>query len=84
MTVIGAGGAARAVVVSLAERGASEIRVINRSLDKALALARELGAPVNAYPWESRHDALDGAALLVNTTNQGMKGPGLLTFQKLW
>lgn len=74
ITVIGAGGAARAVVVSLAERGATEIRVLNRSIDKALALEQELGAPVKAYPWESRHDALDGVALLVNTTNQGMKG----------
>lgn len=74
VVVIGAGGAARAVVVSLAERGAREIRLINRSLDKAQALAQEVGAPVTAYPWERRHDALEGAALLVNATNQGMKG----------
>ncbi|MGA8783690.1 MAG: shikimate dehydrogenase, partial [Polaromonas sp.] len=43
--VLGAGGAARAVVVSLAERGAKEIRLCNRSFGKAQDLAREFGAP---------------------------------------
>ena len=73
-TVLGAGGGARAVVVSLAEHGAREIRVCNRSFDKAQALADEFGAPVHAVPWPQRHDALADAALLVNTTNQGMAG----------
>lgn len=76
--VLGAGGAARAVIVSLADRGAKEIRLLNRSPDKALAMAAEFGAPVRALPWEQRHDALDGAALLVNTTSQGMKGQDAL------
>ncbi len=71
-TVIGAGGAARAVIVALADKGVREIRVCNRSPDRALALARELGAPVVAVPWAQRHDALAGVALLVNTTSQGM------------
>ena len=78
VTVLGAGGAARAVIVALAERGATEIRVCNRSGDKAQALANEFGAPVRAVPWEQRHDALADVALLVNTTNQGMdKQPAL-------
>jgi shikimate dehydrogenase len=78
VTVLGAGGAARAVIVVLAERGATEIRVCNRSGDKAQALANEFGAPVRAVPWEQRHDALADVALLVNTTNQGMdKQPAL-------
>jgi shikimate dehydrogenase len=72
--VIGAGGGARAVVASLAERGAREIRVVNRTLGRAQSLATELGAPAGAIPWEQRHDAIDGASLLVNTTNQGMVG----------
>jgi len=76
--VLGAGGAARAVVVSLAERGAKDIRLCNRSLDKAQALAQEFGAPVRAIPWDDRHDALADVALLVNTTNQGMAGQGAL------
>ena len=74
VTVLGAGGAARAVVLSLADRGAKEIRLINRTLDKAQALASEFGGPVKVLPWESRHEALDGVALLVNTTSQGMHG----------
>ena len=74
ITVLGAGGAARAVVLSLAERGAKEIRLLNRSLDKAQALANAFGSPVQALPWEARHDALEGIALLVNTTSQGMQG----------
>jgi len=72
--VLGAGGAARAVVLSLADRGAKEIRLLNRSLQKAQDLAREFGAPVRAIPWEERHEALADVALLVNTTNQGMAG----------
>jgi len=74
ITVLGAGGAARAILVALAERGAREIRLCNRSLDKAQALAAEFGAPIRALPWAQREDALDGAALLVNTTSLGMKG----------
>ena len=37
-------------------------------------MAAEFGGPVRAIPWEERHAALEGAALLVNTTNQGMHG----------
>ncbi len=74
VVVMGAGGGARAVVVALAERGAREVRVCNRSFDKAQALAQEFGAPVRAVPWEQRHEALHDATLLVNTTSQGMTG----------
>lgn len=78
VTVLGAGGAARAILVALAERGAPEIRLCNRSADKAHALARELGGPIRAIAWDQRHDALDGCALLVNTTSLGMKGQDAL------
>ncbi len=74
VTVIGAGGAARAVLVGLAEQGAREIRLCNRSADKAQQLAAELGGPIRAVPWEMRHAALADVALLVNTTSQGMSG----------
>ena len=74
ITVLGAGGAARAVVLSLADRGAKEIRLLNRTDAKALALAAEFGAPVKALPWSERHAALADVALLVNTTSQGMHG----------
>lgn len=74
VTVLGAGGAARAVVLSLADRGAREIRLLNRTAEKAQALADEFGAPVKALPWSERHAALADVALLVNTTSQGMHG----------
>ncbi len=74
IVVIGAGGGARAVLHALAEQGAREIRLINRGAARAEALAVEFGAPVKAVPWEQRHEALADAALLVNTTSQGMAG----------
>jgi len=74
IAVVGAGGGARAVVYSLADRGAREIRVINRTLARAEALAREFGPPVAAVAWEERHRALESVAMLVNTTSQGMLG----------
>lgn len=74
IAVLGAGGAARAVVLALADRGAREIRLINRTFDNASALASESGAPIKAVPWAERHAALADVALLVNTTSQGMHG----------
>jgi shikimate dehydrogenase len=72
--VIGAGGAARAVVAGLLDAGATEIRVFNRTLERAERLAQDFGAPVAAHRWEEREAGLAGAGLLVNTTNQGMVG----------
>ncbi|CAN7535450.1 shikimate dehydrogenase [Bosea sp. LjRoot9] len=68
--VIGAGGGARAVIAGLADRGATDIRICNRSAARAEQLAAEFG--VKVLPWDRRHDAIGDAALLVNTTNQGM------------
>ena len=72
--VLGAGGGARSVVVSLIEEGAPEIRLVNRTRTRADHLAREFGGPVTVLDWDERHTALEGASLLVNTTNQGMIG----------
>ncbi|MEQ1775260.1 MAG: shikimate dehydrogenase [Burkholderiales bacterium] len=75
--VIGAGGGARAVCYALIQEGATEVRVVNRSFTRAQELAGELGGPggsLQALPWERRHDALDGAAMAVNTTSLGMTG----------
>ena len=74
ITVIGAGGAARAVVISLIDEGAKEIRLINRTQSKAQELAAFDEGVVKVYGWEERHAALEGVAMLVNTTNQGMYG----------
>ncbi len=74
VVVIGAGGGARAVLVSLIDQGASEIRLINRTPARAQALAKDLGDPIRAMDWGDRQTALAGAAMLVNTTSQGMVG----------
>ncbi|CAO3417025.1 Shikimate 5-dehydrogenase I alpha (EC 1.1.1.25) [Azospirillum endophyticum] len=77
--VIGAGGAARAVVVALLDAGAPEVRLVNRTRDRAEEMAADLAAAglaggVTVVDWASREAGLDGASLLVNTTTQGMAG----------
>ena len=74
VAVVGAGGAARAVLVGLLDGGAREIRLTNRSDAKALDMAQEFGPQVSYVPWIDRHACLDNIATLVNTTNQGMQG----------
>ena len=74
IVVIGAGGGARAVLVSLVDQGAREIRLVNRTLARGKALAGELGGPIRPLSWEQREAALEGAAMLINATNQGMLG----------
>jgi shikimate dehydrogenase len=76
--VLGGGGGARSVVVSLLDEGAPEVRLANRTRARAEQLAAEFGPKVRVLDWEGRHAALDGAALLVNTTNQGMSGQARL------
>lgn len=85
ITVMGAGGGSRAVLYALAERGAREIRLVNRTHARAKALADEFGGPIKAVPWEERERALEGASMLVNATSQGMQGqPALdLTLDRL-
>jgi shikimate dehydrogenase len=72
--VIGAGGAARAVVAALADAGVPEIRLINRTMERAQGLAADLGGAIRVLPWEARNDCLDDAALLVNTSSLGLAG----------
>ena len=81
ITVIGCGGGARAVVISLLDEGAQEIRLINRTRAKAEELSAANPAVVKVFDWSERHAALDGAAMLVNTTNQGMYGQPALDIQ---
>jgi shikimate dehydrogenase len=74
--VLGAGGAARAVVVALARAGAGEIRLINRTKDRAETLACNFAGIANIRPiaWGSWAEGFAGAKLLVNTTSLGMMG----------
>jgi shikimate dehydrogenase len=73
-TVLGAGGAARAVVASLMEAGAEEIRLTNRTRNRAEALRSEFGTKVTVYDWVQAGNAIEGAATVVNTTSLGMVG----------
>ena len=72
--VLGAGGAARAVIVALQDAGAPNIRLANRTLSTAQGLADELGPNIEAVPWDQRAAALGDAGLLVNTTSLGLTG----------
>lgn len=83
--VLGAGGAARAVVDALQQAGVTNILIANRTAEKAQALADHFGTGVNVVPWAERSDALTDAMLLVNTTTLGMTGkPALeMTLQGL-
>ena len=78
VAVIGAGGGSRAVCYALAQAGVREIRLVNRSNERALKLAADFGSPLRPIPWEQRADALDGVAMAVNTTDQGMQGAAAL------
>jgi shikimate dehydrogenase len=74
VVVVGAGGGSRAVCYGLAQEGAKEIRLVNRTHSRTQEIAREFGGPIKALRWDDRHDALEGAAMVVNTTSQGMVG----------
>jgi len=74
IVVLGAGGGSRAVCYGLLQENAREIRLVNRTFARAKGIAGEFGGPIRALPWESRHDALVGAAMVVNATSQGMVG----------
>lgn len=74
VTVIGAGGAARGILVSLLGEDVAEIRLVNRTEGRAEKLAEDLGDDrIKVLPWEKREDSLTEIGLLVNTTTQGMK-----------
>ena len=72
--VLGAGGAAAAIVAGIKERGARRILVANRTKEKAEDLVRRFGSAVEAVDWPVSDETLAGAGLLVNTTSLGMTG----------
>jgi shikimate dehydrogenase len=83
--VVGAGGAARAVVLALKQAGIADIRIANRSADRALELKHRFGSGISALGLDALPEILGDADLLVNTTSLGMHGdsglpadPGLL------
>jgi shikimate dehydrogenase len=72
--VLGAGGASRAVVFGLIERGIARVHLANRTMERARALADQFGARVHPVAWEAIGKLLPRVGLLVNTTSLGMHG----------
>jgi shikimate dehydrogenase len=70
--VLGAGGASRAVIQALRDRGFGEVHVLNRTVERAQELADRFGPRVHAGPIGALVERLTGADLFVNTTSLGM------------
>lgn len=74
VVVLGAGGAARAVIFGLRERGAKRIHVVNRTPARANELQEQFGPTVRPARWDEAATRATDAALIVNTTSLGMAG----------
>lgn len=74
--VIGAGGAARAVVHALVSRGVRDVRIVNRTVARAGELAAHFGVAVSAHAEAATRELCGDAGMLVNTTSLGMGGNG--------
>ena len=74
VAVFGAGGAARAVIVALADAGVPEIFLSNRTRPKAEALKAEFGTRIQVVDWVQAGNMLEDAKVVVNTTSLGMVG----------
>jgi shikimate dehydrogenase len=72
--VLGAGGAARAVVFALLQRGAQRVSVANRTFERAEAFRARFGERVHPLPWGEVNGLLAGAQLVANATSLGMAG----------
>lgn len=78
VSVLGSGGSARSLVHAFLEAGVPEVRLFNRTRDRAEAVAQHFGSRVKVFDWEQRADRSRDSGLLVNTTSLGMKGMGAL------
>ncbi|MCB1487869.1 MAG: shikimate dehydrogenase [Bauldia sp.] len=72
--VLGAGGAAKAIVYALRSRGFAPVTIVNRTEKRAEQIARNLGGPIEAARMTALPGLLPGARVLVNTTTLGMEG----------
>ncbi|WP_375284606.1 shikimate dehydrogenase [Marinicauda pacifica] len=77
--ILGAGGAARAALYQLRREGYDDIRIVNRTPDRARQLAEDFEIDFLVRDWDSANEALDGAALIVNASSLGMAGQPNLT-----
>lgn len=76
VAILGAGGAARAVIASLLDAGVPEIRLSNRTRVRADKMKQDFGNRIQVYDWVQAGNMIDDATLLVNTTTLGMVGKG--------
>ena len=74
VTILGAGGGARGAAAAFVQAGAAEVRLVNRTLERAQAIAGALGDVVRTFAWDDLDRALDGAGALVNATSLGLEG----------
>ncbi len=79
--VLGAGGAARAVCAGLLDAGVPSIYLLNRTRDKAEIIKEHFGDKIHVESWDKRHEILENAAIVVNTTSLGMAGKEPLDIQ---
>ena len=71
--VIGAGGVARSVVAALLDMGMEEIRIVNRTIEKAQQFSRVFSQNINILPWQQLDKSLENSGLLINATPLGMQ-----------
>lgn len=83
--ILGAGGASRAIIQAIRNRGIAKIHVVNRTPERALELAERFGSSVHGHGFDKLNEVLDGCGLLVNTTSLGMNGEAFpkIDWQKL-
>jgi shikimate dehydrogenase len=72
--VLGAGGASRAVLFGLLDRGIKRVHLANRTRERADALAKQFGEKIHPVAWDRAAELLPRAGLMVNTTSLGMHG----------
>ena len=72
--ILGAGGAARAIIAGLQERNIEKITIVNRTRERAEELALMSGGQVAVAEWSKLSFQLESADLVVNTTSLGMSG----------
>lgn len=72
--VLGAGGAARAIIQAIRDRGFDDVHVVNRTLSRAEEMRARFGSRIHAHPMEALHEVMSEASLFVNTTSLGMDG----------
>lgn len=72
--ILGAGGASRAVIQAIRDRGVKTIHVVNRTPERARELADRFGTAVHAHSMAALPEVVSGAGLFVNTTSLGMDG----------